>query len=208
MVEVQPTRNNSFILLFMVFICGMLACNYEKQGERESENIVREQNEAQNQLNEHDGSFLMQTGAYSLKMIEVAKLGMNRAKHDDVRELAKEVEHIHQMLYKDAVEIAQQKGVSIPVIVNESDKIEIEQLDREKADAFDVRICEILKREHNLMMESASRFTDDGKDSDIRAFARNYSGRINELVQSIGMISGKISAWNGTGIYEYNSKNI
>src|SRR5688572_14172635 len=136
MVEVHPTRNNFFVLLFGIFICGMLACNYEKQGERQSESIVREQTEEQNQLNEHDGSFLMQTGAYSLKMIEVAKLGMNRAKHDDVRELAREVEHIHQILYKDAVEIAQQKGVSIPVIVNESDKLEIEKLDREKTEEF------------------------------------------------------------------------
>jgi putative membrane protein len=208
MVEVTPTRNNAFILIFMTFICGMLACNYDRQGERESENLARTQPAEENRINEHDGAFLMQAGAYSLKMIEIAKLGMNRAKHEDVRELAREVEHIHQVLYKDAVELAQAKGVSIPVIVNESDKIEIEKLDRENADVFEKRLCDLLKREHDQMLQSASRFTDDGKDSDVRAYARNYSGRVNELVHNIGMVSGKVSAWNGTGIYEYKSKNI
>lgn len=172
----------------------MTACNYSKQGEKESENLVRKEIADNSVTNQHDGSYLMQCGNASLKIIRLAQIAATKSTNESIRSLAGDVREVHNTLYDDAGNLGMRKNVSIPVVMSETDKLELEQFTNGTAEEFDAKFCELLLREQNSILEASKRFMDDAKDDDIRAYARLYSGRVDELNEKAMTIARKRSS--------------
>lgn len=187
-------RQHCFTCIFFFFIIGLLACNYTRQGDKESESLVRKDIAENAITNEHDGSFLMQCGSSSLKLMEMAKIAQSKSGSDEIKALAAEVLDLHRSLYDEASELALHKSVSLPTVLTESDKFDVDKLSAVAASGFDAAFCELLMREQNYMLEAAKRFSDDARDSDVMAFARAYGGRVNELNDKADKITRSVNS--------------
>jgi predicted outer membrane protein len=177
--------NYTFFFIFLIFIGGLIACNYTHREDRSGEYLMQKAIAENSTMNDHDRLFLIECCRISLEMMELTKLGYEKAENNELRELAKDFSNVYRALYDQASELARNNSVNFPLSLLESDQIELKCIPAKPGNGFDKRYCEQMIREQRYMLEAARRFSDDAADTDVRAYARNYAHRLTEMIEQL-----------------------
>jgi putative membrane protein len=136
-----------------------------------TEENAKEHNEAKfDNENEKDAQFVVETVKQNLDQIALCDLAMQRAAHNEIKELAKSLSDHHTKANNELARLAQQKNITIPVTTDVQND-EYKSLGDKSGNDFDKAYYDKVVSMHKTAIERYEKVAQDSKDADIRNFA-------------------------------------
>lgn len=189
----QRYRPADFILLaFFTALVMVISCNYDTHDDNKEEKLIRQQSNDQTGVKEHDGSFLIQTALFNLKMQALASIGTQHAVSQEVKTLAADIATQHSKMMASLGPLAKEENVSLPDVLDETNKLELNNVIQGKDEDFDNRFCDYVMREHNYILEHLARFAEKPQGPDVQGFARDYTAVVKGILDEAEKCAVKI----------------
>jgi putative membrane protein len=181
-------------LLYIIPVAAAMffaSCEPKKDNpNKDSNEAAAEANDEKFQTNkaEEDADFIAEAVASNISEIELAQLGVQRSDNADIKEIGKSLEHEHNKLLKDLQELAAKKTISVPAAAEDSDRKEIEDLNKEdNLKDFNKEWCKALVKKHEDSIEKFEKRLQNTADPDIKAL-------INESLPNLRSHLEKVKA--------------
>ncbi|MDQ0965706.1 putative membrane protein [Flavobacterium sp. W4I14] len=136
-----------------------------------------------------DAKFTTQAAVGGMAEVELGKLALEKSSNPQVKEFATMMVKDHGMANTELTAIAKQKNITLPSTVDDEHKKKMDDLSKKSGADFDKAYVDAMVSGHKStlkLMEDESR---DGKDADLKAFAKKTA----PIVQSHLVMINKIN---------------
>jgi putative membrane protein len=156
------------VIGFFTMLCGTASA----QNSNSSTTMSGNSNSQAMALSSTDRKFMMQAAAGGISEVEMARLALEKAASQDVKKYAQQMIDDHTKANEELMQIASQKGVTLPTTPDAKHMALMERLRGMSGAAFDrLYIREAGVKDHATMEKLFMKESSGGKDADARAFA-------------------------------------
>lgn len=185
----------SLLATALVLSISLASCKNETTSV-DSKEVAEEQNEAtvedaKEELNEveDNSQVYIDVAEFDLTQKELAVLAQKRAVSPDVKALAKKIEAGHATSLKELVDATKDKGIAIPTTLTDNGKKEVDALNKEKGQDFDVEYIDKAITSHKDAIDKFRNEASKIKDAEVKAWLdkkvveiQGHFNMINELI--------------------------
>lgn len=151
------------------------------------------------QLDTDSETFLKKAAAGSMGEVELGRWALERARHDSVKKFAQHMVDDHTNLNKDLESLADRFGMTLPAPMSKEQTALKEKLSKMEGNAFDREFMRGMITDHEAMIADFDRYVKDGKNEDVRAFAKNA---LPALKDHLAMARDTDKNWRGAMVNE------
>lgn len=163
----------------------------------DSKEVAEEQNEAavedaKEELNEveDNSQVYIDVAEFDLTQKELALLAQKRAVSPDIKALAKKIADGHTTSLKELADATKDKGLAIPTTLTEEGKKQVEDLNKEKGQDFDVEYIDVAINSHKDAIQKLRDEASKTKNSEVKAW---LDKKVVEIQGHFDMINDLIS---------------
>lgn len=142
----------------------------------------------QSQLTDKDKDFLMEAASGGMLEVKLGKVAEDQASTPAVKKFGELMVRDHTELNKQLMDLASNKGVTIPKKMNEKDQTQFEKLSKLNGADFNAAYIKRMVADHVQDVSVFEKQANDAHDPDVRAFAnkalptlRDHLERAREL---------------------------
>lgn len=186
----------SLLATALVLSISLTSCKNET-APADSKEVAEEQNEAvvedvKEQLNEveDNSQVFIDVAEFDLTQKELAVLAQKRAVSPDIKALAKKIADGHTASLKELADATKDKGIAVPTTLTDNGKKEVEALNKEKGQDFDVEYIDKAITSHRDAIEKFKGEAAKVKDAEVKAW---LDKKVVELQGHFDMINDLIS---------------
>jgi putative membrane protein len=148
-------------------------------------------------LSSSDRKFMMEAAAGGMAEVEMARLAVDKASSDDVKKYAQQMIDDHTAANTELMQIASQKGVTLPAGPDAKHMALMEKLRGMSGADFDrMYIKEAGVGDHSKMEKLFMKESTGGKDTDARAFASKTLPTVQMHLKMARDMSGQMAGGN------------
>lgn len=122
-------------------------------------------------LNRSDRRFIETAAQDGMAEVELGKLAAQKAQSADVKQFAERMVQDHTKANQQLMQIAQQKGVTVPTALESKHKRTLDKLSKLAPDKFDREYMDQMEEEHKKDVKAFREASKDAKDPEVKAFA-------------------------------------
>lgn len=186
----------SLLATALVVSINLTSCKNETTP-ADSKEVAEEQNEAvvdeaKEELNEAEDNSQVYIDAaeFDLTQKELAVLAQKRAVSSDIKALAKKIAEGHEASLKELAAATKDKGITVPTTLTENGKKEVEALNKEKGQDFDVEYIDKAITSHRDAIQKFQNEASKAKNPDVKAWLNK---KVVELQGHFDMINDLIA---------------
>ena len=156
----------------MVLTLGFVAV--AEQSERQPSTLQNRQNSTeqnQNRLSSSDRLFMQSAAQGNMAEIRLSQLALQRASNNDVKQYAQQMIAQHTQASNQLMQLATQKGVTLPRQLDAQHQQVERQLQRLSGTSFDRAYMRAMVNDHAQTTALFQRQVEQGQDRDVVAFA-------------------------------------
>ncbi len=150
--------------------------------------------ETQKKISATDSQYLTQDAEGSAYEFQLAQLGVEKASDSATQQYALRVLNDHAKFNTQLMQLAHNKGLTLPVNVNAQDKTKIERLMQLHGAAFDKAFAREMVRINSSDSSDSKREASMTKDPDIQAFINQFASTDEEHLQGARSLMGGSAA--------------
>jgi putative membrane protein len=165
-------------LLFMAATTILLtACNNSGKDSVEKADSINEAkhdtsiNANATPVDETGSTFLVRVANSGLTEVELTSMAQQKAVSQSVKDLAAMLHKDHMALNEQVKTLAGQKNITLPTVVSDDKKKDIEDLRAKTGNEFDRTFINMIIKAHESSIESFEKAMNDAKDADVKSFA-------------------------------------
>ncbi len=167
-----------FFLTAVFAAVVLVACNNAGQRASDSVDIAQGVNDTTAAVNSDDAEFAVKAADAGLAEIELAKLALEKASDERIKELAEMIVEEHQKIHEELETLADNHNITLPPVAS-NDHVENQRELVEKSGAeFDRQYITLMTEEHRKVVSLFEDAASDAEHPDIKAFA---SDKLPEL---------------------------
>lgn len=186
----------SLLATALVLSISLTSCKNENSSV-DSKEVAEEQNEAvveeaKEELNEveDNSQVYIDVAEFDLTQKELAVLAQKRAVSPDIKALAKKIADGHTASLKELADATKDKGIAIPTTLTDNGKNEVDALNKEKGQEFDVEYIDKAITSHRDAIQKFKNEASKTKNPEVRAW---LDKKVTELQGHFDMINDLIS---------------
>jgi putative membrane protein len=186
----------SLLATALVLSISLTSCKNETVP-ADSKEVAEEQNEAvvdeaKEELNEAEDNsqVYIDVAEFDLTQKELAVLAQKRAVSPDIKALAKKIADGHTASLKELADATRDKGITVPTTLTENGKKEVEALNNEKGQDFDV---EYIDKAINSHKDAIQKFKNEASKAKNPEFKAWLDKKVAELQGHFDMINDLIA---------------
>ena len=138
--------------------------------------------------------FLMNVAHDNKAEIELGRLASERGSSDAVKQFGQRMVTDHQKATDELMQLAQQKGITLPTDVDAKHKKAHDKLAKLSGADFDRAYMREMAREHDKDVKAFEREAKSGRDADVKAFAQKMLPTLNEHKQQAHQVASTVNA--------------
>ena len=143
-------------------------------------------------LSSSDKKFIMETGQGGMMEVELAKLAVDKASNEEVKQFAQRLVDDHTKANDELMALASQKGVTIPhdekAMMKGKDK-----LSKLSGADFDREFISLMVKDHTKEVKEFEDVSTKAKDTDVKDWAAKTLPTLREHLQMARDINGKVA---------------
>ena len=140
-----------------------------------------------------DQKFVMEAAMGGMAEVELGRLATERAANADVKAFGQKMVDDHSKANEELKAIATQKSIMLPVELGPKHKAMKNQLSKLNGAAFDRAYVNMMVKDHVKDVSEFEKAANTAKDADIKGFASKTLPTLQEHLQMIKDLSGKVS---------------
>jgi len=186
----------SLLATALVLSISLTSCKNET-APADSKEVAEEQNEAaideaKEELNEveDNSQVYIDVAEFDLTQKELALLAQKRAVSPDIKALAKKLADGHSASLKELTAATKDKGIAIPTTITEDGQKEVDALNKEKGQEFDVEFIDKSITSHRDAIQDFKNESSKIKDAEVKAW---LDKKVAELQGHFDMINDLIA---------------
>lgn len=186
----------SLLATALVLSISLTSCKNENSSV-DSKEVAEEQNEAvveeaKEELNEveDNSQVYIDVAEFDLTQKELAVLAQKRAVSPDIKALAKKIADGHTASLKELADATKDKGIAIPTTLTDNGKNEVDALNKEKGQEFDVEYIDKAITSHRDAIQKFKNEASKTKNPEVKAW---LDKKVVELQGHFDMINDLIS---------------
>ncbi len=160
--------------LLALCIVGFFACSNNQTADKDVQGTpqnAEDHNDAKfDNENEKDAAFVVDAANANLTAISLCDLAMNRATHQEIKDLAKTVSEHHLKANNELNTLAQSKNITMPTSSSIKDA-EYKNLNEKSGNDFDKAFYDKIVAMHKETIDRFEKASQDAKDADLRNYA-------------------------------------
>jgi putative membrane protein len=186
-------RPYAFLLLPWLAACSGAESNKDPlfAAKFENEKRIGEANITKRQI--HDAEFVVETVSRKMELLEISQIAQRKAASADARYTAQNVIAQTTALLTDLKALAQQKTLTLPTGLGESQAQQVGELTALNGAAFDQKYAELTAKVLDTDEDATDDMTDDAYDADIRALATRQLSTLKSLNQATDALHDKLN---------------
>jgi putative membrane protein len=122
-------------------------------------------------VDETSSEFLVRVANAGLTEVELTSMAQQKAVNQSVKDLAATLHKDHMALNDQVKTLAGQKNITLPTVVSDEKKKDIEDLRAKTGTDFDKSFISTIIKAHESSIESFEKAINDTKDADVKSFA-------------------------------------
>ncbi len=150
--------------------------------------------QAQTMMSATDKQYLTEAAVGSAYEFQLAQLGVEKASGSATQQYALRLLNDHAKFNTQLMQLAHQKGLTLPVDANAEDKTKIERLMQLNGTAFDNAFAKEMVRINSSDISESKREAGMTKDQDVKAFITQFASTDQEHLQGARSLMGGSAA--------------
>lgn len=187
-------------------LCGAAGCNmWDKNDDRPAD--TNESTGRSQSTWSGDETFVRETAQSGQMEVEMARLGIDRAQDEQVRQFAQTLVNDHTKVNQELKDIATGQRITVPTDAPRTARSHVDELSRLTGQEFDRKFISLMVEGHQKSIQRFEQESRSGRNGAVREFAtrtlptlRDHLSRAQELQQRLG---GRAS---GTGTQNHNMR--
>jgi predicted outer membrane protein len=151
------------------------------------------------ELDTDSETFLKRAAAGSMGEVELGRWALERSRSDSVKKFAQHMVSEHTNLNKDLESLADRFGMTLPAPMSKEQTALKDKLSKLEGNAFDREFMRGMITDHEAMVADFERYMKDGRNEDVRAFAKNA---LPALKDHLAMARDTEKGWRGAMLDE------
>lgn len=140
-----------------------------------------------------DQKFVMEAAVGGMAEVELGRLATERAENADVKAFGQKMVDDHTKANDELKAIAAQKSIMLPAELGPKQKAMKDQLSKLNGAAFDRAYVNMMVKDHVKDVSEFEKASNTAKDADIKGFASKTLPTLQEHLQLVKELSGKVS---------------
>jgi putative membrane protein len=136
-------------------------------------------------VNEADRKFVKQATSSGMAVLEVTQHTMDKASSDEVKKLARHLHQLHSQATPELMQIAGDKGMTLPAAPAPNQRAEVGQLRALTGAELDRTVLDKLDRWHRDSIKLFEREAKEGADAELKAFAAKTLPTLREHLKMV-----------------------
>jgi len=174
---------------------GVASCKQDAKGDDPKE-VAKEENEAKLEDAKSAGEIsetLIDVAEFDLTQRELGKLAQVSGVSADVKALGKMMETHHDESYKDLVELAKNKSISVPTAITKDGQDEYDDLKEVTAKDFDKEYLTDVLKDHKDAIDEFKKEAEKTNDVEVKAYLERKITSLSSHYQSAEELGTKLN---------------
>jgi putative membrane protein len=174
-----------------------IAAEDTQQGQQSSQGASQSQAAkpgGQQKLQGDERQFMMKAAQGCMLEVEASKLAIERASSQQVKDYAKMLHEDHTAANEKLMELAQQKGVDLPKVLDPKHKQDLARLQKLQGEEFDRAYLEHMgMKDHRKDIQDFEKQARSAKDAQVKSFAEQTLPTLRKHLTQAQQIAGSIA---------------
>lgn len=165
----MKTLTHFFVLAGM--LCSIAACNNNSRTADDSVEQAQDVNDTTAAVKMDDSEFAVKAADASLAEVQLAKLALERATDQQVKDYAQQMIDDHNRANDELMTIAANKNITLPPVPSEDHAANMRDLQEESGTDFDRAYIDQMVKDHNAVVSLFEDASKNAADPDLKNFA-------------------------------------
>jgi putative membrane protein len=143
-------------------------------------------------LSSADREFMMKAAVGGMAEVELGRMAVQKGANSDVKTFGKRMVDDHSRANEELKQLASQKGVTLPADLDAKNKETMDRLSKLSGAAFDSAYVSEMVKDHIEDIAEFEKETNEGQNSDVKAWAAKTLPMLREHLQMIRDIEARM----------------
>jgi putative membrane protein len=152
-----------------------------------------------------DEKFAMEAAVGGMEEVQLGQMAAQKGASDEVRQFGQKMVDDHTKANQDLMQVASGKGWTLPTALDAKHQADVQKLSALTGDAFDRAYVKMMVSDHKKDVGEFQKESTSGADADVKSFAARTLPTLQEHLQMIQRINGKMMLRKSGNLKSTNS---
>ncbi len=152
-----------------------------------------------------DQKFAMEAAVGGMEEVQLGQMAAQKGASDEVRQFGQKMVDDHTKANQDLMQVASNKGWTLPTALDAKHQADVDKLSALTGDAFDRAYVKMMVSDHKKDVGEFQKESTSGADADVKSFAARTLPTLQEHLQMIQRINGKMMLRKSGNLKSTNS---
>lgn len=152
-----------------------------------------------------DEKFAMEAAVGGMEEVQLGQMAAQKGASDEVRQFGQKMVDDHTKANQDLMQVASGKGWMLPMALDAKHQADVQKLSALTGDAFDRAYVKMMIQDHKKDVGEFQKESMHGMDADVKSFATRTLPTLQEHLQMIQRINGKMMLRKSGNLKSTNS---